>query len=400
MREDAPVDSDQLVERFYILWSRIPLLLTGSESVYVRAAEGAVRLIQELDQTLTALEQDILSLRKGDFANYYRIHADLQRFTTDIHKITARTMLKDEEVAEAQREDIRNLYWELSGDFIAIIASAIVLVALLFKEFSKVNGLLRVAHAAEATVSAARAQSRAVIDAVPARIAARDLNGRYIFRNRYSVDRVPGIDPDGVAASSAEDELDRSVFETGQLIPLFEQEEVDREYGIHTWLTTKVPPEEAAGRITGVVTVSLDITQQKEAQKLNTLLATAVEHAGDVIEITDAESRFEDVNAAFERISGYSRADALGQTPFSLLMSDHEDEPDYRAVQNAIASGQVWHGTLTGRRKDGTPYEQEATISPVRDAEGVITHYVAVKRDITERCRPRRASGISPITTR
>ena len=66
-------------------------------------------------------------------------------------------------------------------------------------------------------------------------------------------------------------------------------------------------------------------------------------------------------------------------------MSDRNDEPHYRAVQNAIASGQVWHGTLTGRRKDGTLYEQEATISPVRDAEGVITHYVAVKRDITER---------------
>ena len=92
---------------------------------------------------------------------------------------------------------------------------------------------------------------------------------------------MPGVDADGVAASSAEDELDRSVFETGQLLPLFEQEEVDREYGIHTWLTTKVPLEEAAGRITGVVTVSLDITQQKEAQKLNTLLATAVEHAGE-----------------------------------------------------------------------------------------------------------------------
>ena len=58
---------------------------------------------------------------------------------------------------------------------------------------------------------------------------------------------------------------------------------------MRTWLTTKVPLEETAGQITGVVTVSLDITQQKEAQKLNTLLATAVEHAGDVIEITDAD---------------------------------------------------------------------------------------------------------------
>jgi diguanylate cyclase (GGDEF)-like protein/PAS domain S-box-containing protein len=384
VREDAPVDSDQLVERFYILWSRIPLLLSGTESVHVRAAEGAVQLIQQLDQTLTVLEQAILALRKGDYANYYRIHDELQRYTTEIHKITARTMLKDEEVAEAQREDIRNLYWELSGYFLAIIASAIVLVALLFKEFSNVNGLLRIAHAAEATVSAARAQLRAVIDAVPARIEARDSSGSYIFRNKYSIESMHSVAA-SEAASPAEDELDRSVFKTAQTIPLFEQEEIGEQQGLHTWLTTKVPLEEATGQITGVVTVSLDITQQKEAQKLNTLLATAVEHAGDVIEITDAESHFEYVNAAFERISGYSRADALGETPFSLLMSDRDDEPHYRAVQNAIANGQVWHGTLTGRRKDGTLYEQEATISPVRGAEGVITHYVAVKRDITER---------------
>ena len=385
VREDSPVDSDQLMERFYILWSRVPLLLSGSESVHVRATEGAVQVIRELDQTLTALEQSVLSLRKGDYATYYQIHAALNRYTTPMHKITARTMLKDEQVAEAQREDIRRLYWELSAYFLAIIASAIVLVALLFKEFSKVNRLLRIAHAAEATASAARAQLTAVIDAVPARIAARDSNGRYIFRNKYSVEWIHGVGPDGEYTSSAEDELDRSVFETGEVIPLFEQEEIDRQHGVHIWLTTKVPLEEAAGRITGVVTVSLDITQQKEAQKLNTLLATAVEHAGDAIEITDAENRFEYVNAAFERISGYSRTDALGQTPFSLIMGDPHDEPHYRAVQNAIASGQVWNGTLTGRRKDGTLYEQEATISPVRNAEGEITHYVAVKRDITER---------------
>src|SRR5262245_56483697 len=90
VREDAPVDSDQLAERFYILWSRIPLLLSGTESVHVRAAEGAVQLIQELDKTLTALEQEIVSLHKGDYATFYRIHAQLQQYTTPIHKITAR----------------------------------------------------------------------------------------------------------------------------------------------------------------------------------------------------------------------------------------------------------------------------------------------------------------------
>jgi diguanylate cyclase (GGDEF)-like protein/PAS domain S-box-containing protein len=293
-------------------------------------------------------------------------------------------MLKDEEVAAAQRDDIRQLFWDILGYFIGIIASAMVLVGLLFKEFKQANRLLRVANQAEAAASAAKAQLTAVIDAVPARIAARDRDGAIIFRNKYSVDwsrlaagpNENGFEPDA---------LDRQVFETGQLVPFFEENLREQQPGVRTWLTTKVPLEEAAGRITGVVTVSLDITQQKDAQKLNTLLATAIEHAGDAIEITDAESRFEYVNSAFERISGYSRVDALGQTPFSLLMSNPNDEPHYRAVQNAIASGQVWHGMLTGRRKDGTLYEQEATISPVRNAEGEITHYVAVKRDITER---------------
>jgi diguanylate cyclase (GGDEF)-like protein/PAS domain S-box-containing protein len=293
-------------------------------------------------------------------------------------------MLKDEEVAAAQRDDIRQLFWDILGYFIGIIASAMVLVGLLFKEFKQANRLLRVANQAEAAASAAKAQLTAVIDAVPARIAARDRDGAIIFRNKYSVDwsrlaagpNENGFEPDA---------FDRQVFETGQLVPFFEENLREQQQGVRTWLTTKVPLEEAAGRITGVVTVSLDITQQKDAQKLNTLLATAIEHAGDAIEITDAESRFEYVNSAFERISGYSRVDALGQTPFSLLMSNPNDEPHYRAVQNAIASGQVWHGMLTGRRKDGTLYEQEATISPVRNAEGEITHYVAVKRDITER---------------
>jgi hypothetical protein len=71
------------VERFYILQSRIPLLLTGSESVHVRAAEGAVQVIQELDQTLAALERNVLSLRKEDYASYFHIHAALQQYTTD-----------------------------------------------------------------------------------------------------------------------------------------------------------------------------------------------------------------------------------------------------------------------------------------------------------------------------
>ena len=385
IREDSTADSDQLVKRLYILWSRIPLLLHGSESVHVRAVEQSIATISQLDQTLAALEPDILSLRKGDYTKYYRIHIALEQYLVPLHKITASTMLKDEEVAEAQREDIRHLYWELSGYFVAIILSAIVLVALLFKEFNKASGLLRVAHEAEATASAAKAQLTAVIDAVPARISARDARGAYIFRNKYSVDWGRDAGTRRNVTGPAESELDRRVFETGELVPLFEQDEIDEQRGLLTWLTTLVPLKEAGGQTSGVVTVSLDISQQKEAQRLSALLATAVQHAGDAIEITDAQFCLQYVNPAFEKASGYTSSDALGKTPFSLPMRDELEEAQYLEFKRSIAAGEGWQGTLRGRRKDGSVYQQEATISPVRNAEGQITHYVAVKRDITER---------------
>lgn len=385
VRQAAPSDPSRLVQRFYILWSRVPLLLTGTESTHVRDIEGAIQIIRELDQTLTALEADLLSLRQGDHATYRRIHTSIEKYLVPMHEIAALTMHRDEEVAEAQRQDIRRLYLHLAGYCLAIVASAIVLVLLLFKEFSTVNGLLRIAHAAEAAASAARAQLAAVIDAVPARIAACDTKGEYIFQNRYSEEWARRAHAQVHRTGPSEDELDRVVFLSSEAIPFFEQEDIDGEGGGSTWLTTKVPLKDDLGKTHGVVTVSLDISQQKEAQRLNSLLATAVQHAGDAIEITDAQFRFQYVNPAFERISGYVSAEAVGKTPFSLLMNEDSDETYRLPLQNAIARDEVWQGTLTGRRKDGSVYQQEATISPVRDVDGEITHYVAVKRDITER---------------
>jgi diguanylate cyclase (GGDEF)-like protein/PAS domain S-box-containing protein len=381
-RDDGAVSSEQLVTRFYVLWSRVPLLLDGEESTHVRAIDGAVPVIHALDAELEALEPVVLSLRPDDHPAHQRVHAAVEPFVVPLHRLAARTMHKDEEVADAQREDIRIQYLQLAGYLLVIIASAATLVYLLFREFSNVSGLLRVAHAAEAAASAAEARLKAVIDAVPARIAARDPQGRYILRNRYSVEWQHGA---LAAPGPAEDEVDRSIFETGRMVPFFEQEEISEQHGVRTWLTTKVPLEDAAGDTGGVVTVSLDISEQKEAQKLNALLATAVQHAGDAIEITDAQLSFQYVNPAFERISGFTREEAVGKTPFSLVMNDDADETYRLELQKAIASGASWQGTLTARRKNGALYQQDATVSPVRNADGEITHYVAVKRDITER---------------
>src|SRR5689334_14434618 len=345
---DDAREEQELATRLYILASRLPLLLQGSESEHVRAIEGAPETIRRLGATLERLEPDILALRRGDAAAYRAIHAALAPFEVPLHRIVADTMLEDEEVAAAQRAGVREVYWQVLGCIAGTTVSAAVLVVLLFRAFRSVTRSLGAARAAEAAEAAARAQLRAVIDAVPARIGARDRAGRPVFRNRHEAGPAAGR-PDGAAEEGAGlDELDRRVLDTGEPVPLFEETRPGEAEEGRTWLTTKVPLRDPAGAVASVVTVSLEISELKEAQRRNALLATALEHAGDAIEITDAEARFRYVNPAFERISGYASGEALGRTPFSLLMPEGE-EARYRSVQDAAAGGRVWHGVLTAR---------------------------------------------------
>ncbi len=110
---------------------------------------------------------------------------------------------------------------------------------------------------------------------------------------------------------------------------------------------------------------------------------TALEHAGDAIEITDERGQIEYVNVAFERQTGFSRQDAIGRTPASLFRAGQHPDEFYDAIEAELSAGNVWRGELTGRRRDGTFFPQYMTVAPVRDVAGRITHHVAIKRDLT-----------------
>jgi two-component system cell cycle sensor histidine kinase/response regulator CckA len=131
--------------------------------------------------------------------------------------------------------------------------------------------------------------------------------------------------------------------------------------------------------LTGIVQ---DITERKRAEEARARLATAIDQAAESIVITDTAGTIQYVNPAFERITGYSRAEAIGQNP-RILKSGKQDAAFYQALWAAIAAGQVWQGRLVNRKKDGSLYTEDATISPVRDESGTIVNYVAVKRDVT-----------------
>jgi PAS domain S-box-containing protein len=132
------------------------------------------------------------------------------------------------------------------------------------------------------------------------------------------------------------------------------------------------------------ITTNIDITDRKQAEEWVGSLATAIEQAGEQIVITGLDGTIEYCNPAFEKTTGYSKQEVLGQNP-RVLKSGRQDDEFYLRLWKTISSGAVWTGRFTNRKKDGTHYEEDATISPLRDAAGKIKGYVALKRDVSER---------------
>jgi PAS domain S-box-containing protein len=111
-------------------------------------------------------------------------------------------------------------------------------------------------------------------------------------------------------------------------------------------------------------------------------LSAAIEQAAESVIITDVGGSIIYVNPAFERSSGYSRAEAIGQNP-RFLKSGRQEVAFYEQLWATISSGQAWQGRFVNKRKDGTLCTQEATIAPVRDERGPLINYVSVQRDVT-----------------
>jgi len=127
----------------------------------------------------------------------------------------------------------------------------------------------------------------------------------------------------------------------------------------------------------------LDITERKRAEEERERLSHAIEQAAETFVVTDSKGTIQYVNSAFEKITGYSSEEAIGQNPRILKSDEHNDE-FYREMWDTLTRGETWRGRLVNRKKDGTLYTEEATISPVLDSSGKAVNYVAVKRDITQ----------------
>ena len=137
------------------------------------------------------------------------------------------------------------------------------------------------------------------------------------------------------------------------------------------------------------LTVLVDITARKKDEVERLRLATAIEQAAEAIVITDPDGVIQYANPAFEVISGYTSQEVVGQTP-RVLQSGKHDAAFYRDLWTTIRSGRTWNGRIINKKKDGTFYTEEGSISPVREESGAIVNFVAVKRDITNELKMER----------
>jgi len=137
-----------------------------------------------------------------------------------------------------------------------------------------------------------------------------------------------------------------------------------------------------SGAAVRIIGTAQDVTERVAAEEERMRLAAVVEQTSDAVIITDLTGAIEYVNRAFQKLSGYRRAEVIGKNP-RFLKAGGQPPAFYRALWRHLARGQTWTGTLINRYKDGSLAEVDATISPIRAADGKTTAFVAVERDVT-----------------
>lgn len=140
----------------------------------------------------------------------------------------------------------------------------------------------------------------------------------------------------------------------------------------------------SVGTENSIIGLANDITKEKEKEQLVTKLFKAIENSPTIVVITDINGNIEFVNPKFEEVTGYSSKEVIGLNP-RVLNTGYTPKKDYQNLWKTISSGENWHGEFKNKKKDGSIFWENAVITPVKNSEGIITNYIALKEDITEK---------------
>ncbi|HLF57608.1 MAG TPA: PAS domain S-box protein, partial [Thermoanaerobaculia bacterium] len=241
-----------------------------------------------------------------------------------------------------------------------------------------------------------------VLDNVRGLVWIKGLDGRILFANRFAeelfgrprqeivgrtaFDLFPAEDAERYART------DREVLADGILREY--EDSAPSAAGRRFFQVVKFLLRDVAGAPCAVAAICTEVTEQRQAavdlrasEARWRLQSAALEAAADAVVITDRDGSIEWANRAFTELTGYTLEEAQGRNSRELLRSGVHGPELYGELWSTILDGRTWRGELVNRRKDGTLYDEEMSITPVRDERGNVTHFVAVKQDVTERRR-------------
>jgi PAS domain S-box-containing protein len=245
---------------------------------------------------------------------------------------------------------------------------------------------------AEQALLESEARLRQIIDLVPHMIFVKDWEGKFLLANE-AVAKALNSTVSGLTGKCHADfhpdklELqrvlqdDREVITRGEIKFIPEEPYTDARGNLRFLQTTKVPFRISRDR-RAVLGIAIDTTEHKRAEDERARLVTAIEQVAEGIMIADANFIIQYVNPAFERTTGFDRAEIIGRHT-GILKSKKNDRAFYENIRNTLTRGEVWSGRVQAQKKDGTLYDVEARTSPVRDESGNIINYITIRRDIT-----------------
>lgn len=176
----------------------------------------------------------------------------------------------------------------------------------------------------------------------------------------------------------------------GDDIPSLEHRIIHKDGSVRWVRNTIVPRYDEFGGLSAYDGLIADITDRKIAELELGLRGAALNAAANAIVISDPDGRVIWANPAFTTLTGYALEEIVGRS-LGILNSGVHGEDFYRELWETIRAGRVWRGEMVNRRKDGSLYTEEQTITPLVDGEGVVRHFIAIKEDVTERKRAQEA---------
>lgn len=223
----------------------------------------------------------------------------------------------------------------------------------------------------------------------------KSVNGALYEKKPYSIDHRIVL-PDGsvrIVYEQAEvifDNTGKAIQMNGTVQDITERKRIEEALKVLNDTLEQRIAERTAALVKANNELKVEITERKRAEEELRKLFNAVEQSSCSIVITDREGNIEYVNPKFVRITGYAPEEVIGQNP-RVLKSGEKPSEEYKYLWDTITAGGEWEGEFHNKKKNGELYWEYASISPIRNPAGAITHFVAIKEDITERKRTEEA---------